>query len=74
MILALPFFASEGNPIDPVLSSVKSFFSTLKKLYPNSKIIFAKVENRFYSNFNKHPSSPPVELYTRFSKYLNLYI
>ena len=67
-------FSTEGNPIDPVLSSVKIFFSNLKQLYPNSKIIFAKVENRFYTNSNKHPDSPPIELHTRYSKYLNLYI
>ena len=67
-------FATEGNPITPVLTSIQIFFSNLKQLYPQSKIIFAKVENRFYNNSNKHPHSPPVELHTRYSKYLNLYI
>ena len=67
-------FAKEGNPISPVLTSAQLFFTNLKQLYPNSKIIFAKVENRFYSNCNKHPNSPTVELHTRYSKYLNLFI
>ena len=67
-------FAKEGNPISPVLSAVQLFFTNLRKLYPNSKIIFAKVEQRFYSNTNKHFDSPSVELHTRYSKYLNLYI
>ena len=67
-------FATEGNPISPVLSSVQLFFANLKQLYPHSKLIFAKVENRFYSNNNKHPDSPTIELYTRYSKYLNLFI
>ena len=67
-------FASKGNPISPVLSSVQIFFANLKKQYPNSKLIFAKIEHRFYSNSGRHPDSPPLELFTRYSKYLNLYV
>ena len=37
-----------------------SFYSKLRKRFPNSFIIASSIENRFYNNFNRHCKNPPI--------------
>lgn len=51
--------------ISDLKSNALKFYTKLRKRFPNSFIIASNIENRFYSDSERHKLSPPIEEYRR---------
>ena len=64
----------QTNPLKPIFASLKEFLINLSGLFPNTKILMTQVEQRCFDDKNKHPRSPPLDVYLRLAKGFNRYI